>query len=67
MMPDLGKYADTVLSAYGVSLTLLVALVGLTLWRGARVKAQLAEVEARRAKASVAKAGDKDTSGGEDG
>lgn len=47
-MPDLGKYADTVLSAYGASLTLLVAFVAWSLWRGRRVKAQLDEVEQRR-------------------
>ena len=36
MMPDLGKYAVEVLSAYGVTLVLLAGLVVLTLWRGAR-------------------------------
>ncbi len=46
-MPDLGKYADTVLSAYGASIAVLVVLVGLSLWRGRRVRAQLAEVERR--------------------
>lgn len=46
-MPELGKYAATVLSAYGVSILLLLALAGLSLWRARRVKAQLAEVEAR--------------------
>lgn len=48
MMPDLGKYAFAVLASYGASLALLVAIVGLSLWRGARVKAQLREVEARQ-------------------
>ena len=47
-MPELGKYADTVLSAYGASLALLVGLVAWTLWRGRRVQAQLKEVEQRR-------------------
>ena len=37
MMPDLGKYAGTVLGAYGAALVLLAALVVLTLWQGARV------------------------------
>ena len=37
MMPDLGKYADAVLSAYAVSIVLLVAIVGMSLWRGKRV------------------------------
>ena len=50
-MVDLGKYAVTVLSAYGVSLMLIFALVGATLWRSARVKRALAEVEARRGRA----------------
>lgn len=48
MMPELGKYAATVLSSYGVTLALLGLLVGLTFWRGARVKAALREIEARQ-------------------
>ena len=48
MMPDLGKYAGAVLGAYGISLALLLALVAVSLWRARRVRAQLAEVEARR-------------------
>ena len=48
-MPDLGKYADTVLSAYAASLVILVLLVVLTIWRGRRVRAQMAEIENRRA------------------
>ncbi|WP_088625675.1 heme exporter protein CcmD [Oceanicola sp. 22II-s10i] len=48
MIPDLGKYAGAVLSAYGVSLALLVALVAVSLIRARRVKAQLDEVEGRR-------------------
>ena len=47
MMPDLGKYAATVLWAYGASLALLVALVVLTLRRGRQVRAELDAVEAR--------------------
>ena len=46
-MPDLGKYADTVLSAYGVSFLLLVGLLVLTLRRGAKVRSQLKDVEER--------------------
>lgn len=46
-MPDLGKYAGTVLGAYGAGLALLVGLVLLTLWQGARVKQALEAVEAR--------------------
>lgn len=47
MMPDLGKYALTVLSAYGASFVLLVGFVALTLWQGRRVKRALDEAEAR--------------------
>ena len=50
MMPDLGKYAGTVLGAYGAALVLLVALVGLTLWQGAKMKRALDEVERREGK-----------------
>ena len=46
-MPDLGKYADAVLSAYAVSITLLVAIVALTLWRGRKVRAEMDAVEKR--------------------
>lgn len=46
-MPDLGKYAATVLAAYGVSLLLLAVLIGLSLWRSARVRRALAAQEAR--------------------
>jgi heme exporter protein D len=49
-MIDLGKYAGTVLSAYGAAVVLLVALVALTLWQGARMKRRLAEIEGRLAK-----------------
>jgi len=45
MMPDLGKYAETVLSAYAVSLVLIVVLVLLSLRRGRKVKAELEAVE----------------------
>lgn len=47
MMPDLGKYADTVLSAYAASIVLLVLLVVLTLRRGRRIRAEMAAVEKR--------------------
>ncbi|MDO8885245.1 MAG: heme exporter protein CcmD [Pseudotabrizicola sp.] len=50
MMPDLGKYAVAVLSSYGASLALLIAVIALTLWQGRRVKRQLDEVEARQGK-----------------
>ncbi|MEO0401372.1 MAG: heme exporter protein CcmD [Pseudomonadota bacterium] len=44
-MPDLGKYADAVLSAYAVSITLLVAVVAVSLWRGRKVRAEMQQVE----------------------
>ncbi len=47
MIPDLGKYTDTVLSAYGASIMLLVLLVGLSIWRGRKVRAALDKVEER--------------------
>lgn len=47
MMPDLGKYAGTVLGAYGAALALLVLLVVVTLWQGQRVKRALEAVESR--------------------
>jgi len=50
MMPELGKYAGAVLSSYAASIVLLLALVALTLWKGARVKRTLDEVEARQEK-----------------
>ncbi|MFN3847586.1 MAG: heme exporter protein CcmD [Paracoccaceae bacterium] len=50
MMPELGKYAAVVLSSYGASLALLVAVVALSVWQGRRVKRQLDEVEARQGK-----------------
>lgn len=50
MMPDLGKYAGTVLSAYGAAILLLAALVALTLWQGARMKRALDDAERRERK-----------------
>lgn len=48
MIPDLGKYAVTVLSAYGASLALLLAIVAAS-WQGARAsRRRLAEAERRR-------------------
>ena len=48
MIPDLGRYASTVLAAYGVTLGLLGLLVAASLWRSARVRRRLAALEARR-------------------
>ncbi|WP_172676965.1 heme exporter protein CcmD [Aestuariivita boseongensis] len=47
MMPDLGKYADAVLSAYAASIVLLVAIVVLTLVRGRKVRAEMAKIEGK--------------------
>ncbi|MQQ06873.1 heme exporter protein CcmD [Epibacterium sp. SM1979] len=46
-MVDLGKYADTVLSAYAVSLLMLVALVVLSIRRGRKVRAEMEMIEER--------------------
>lgn len=48
MMPDLGKYAVTVLGAYAASLVLLAAIVLLSLWQARQVKRRLDEAERRR-------------------
>jgi len=45
MMPDLGKYADAVLSSYAVSLLLIFFLVAVSIRRAAQVKSQLDAVE----------------------
>ena len=45
MMPDLGKYAEAVLSSYAVSLALLIVLVWLSLRRSAKEAKQLEDVE----------------------
>ena len=44
-MPDLGKYAFEVITAYAASIAVLVVLVGLSLRRSRRVKRMLEEVE----------------------
>jgi heme exporter protein D len=48
MLPDLGKYAVPVLSAYGVSIALLLALVWLSLRQAARTREALRQAEARQ-------------------
>lgn len=48
MMPDLGKYAVSVLSAYGASILLLVGIVVLSLRAGRKARSELSEVEKRR-------------------
>ena len=47
MMPDLGKYADAVLSAYAVSLLILIGIVVISLIAGRRARAELDAIEAR--------------------
>lgn len=54
MMPDLGKYWLEVSASYAVSLAILAMLVLLIARRNARVKAQLAEMEARRSRREAA-------------
>ena len=46
-MPDLGKYAEAVLSAYGGALALLAVLVIATLIKGRRVRKEMESVEKR--------------------
>jgi heme exporter protein D len=47
-MPDLGKYAAEVLASYGLSIAILLVLVGASIRRAKRTSAALEEVEARR-------------------
>lgn len=54
-MPDLGKYADAVLSSYAVSIVLIVGLVALSILRANTVQRQLAKVEARSGRAPSAR------------
>jgi heme exporter protein D len=48
MMPDLGRYAVEVMSAYAVSLALLAGIVALSVARARRVRRELDEAEARQ-------------------
>jgi heme exporter protein D len=47
MMPDLGRYAVEVLSAYAVSIGLLAGIVAISVARARRVRRALDEAEAR--------------------
>ena len=47
MMPDLGRYAVEVLSAYAVSILLLAGIVALSVLRARKVRRELDEAEAR--------------------
>ncbi len=53
MIPELGKYAGTVLSAYAVSLILLAGIIALSAWQARRVKRRLDAAEAGDAMAKV--------------
>lgn len=48
MMPDLGRYAAEVLSAYAGTLFLLGAIVVLSVLRARKIRRALEDVEARR-------------------
>lgn len=50
MLPDLGKYAEAVIWSYVASIAMIAGLIIWSLWRGARIKRALAEVEARAQK-----------------
>ncbi|WP_417727934.1 heme exporter protein CcmD [Roseovarius sp.] len=45
MMPDLGKYAEAVLSSYAVSIALIVALIAVSVMRSNRIKNELYTIE----------------------
>ncbi len=47
MMPDLGKYAETVLAAYAASILLLVVLIAFSILRGRKIRAEMDRVEQR--------------------
>lgn len=47
-MPDLGKYAVDVLSAYAVSVALIVGLVVLSLYQAGRMRRAFEQREGRR-------------------
>jgi heme exporter protein D len=47
-MPDLGKYAAEVTLAYAGSLTLLVAILAISVWRARHVRNALNEIESQR-------------------
>ncbi|WP_299076217.1 heme exporter protein CcmD [uncultured Ruegeria sp.] len=47
MIPDLGKYTDTVLTSYAVSIVLLAALIVFSVLRGRKVRAEMEKVEQR--------------------
>ena len=44
-MPDLGPYAFEILMSYGISLGLLVGLIGLSILQARKMKAALERIE----------------------
>lgn len=46
----LGQYAHFVLAAYGVTILLVGGLVGVSIWRSAKVRAALQKVERQNGK-----------------
>lgn len=46
-MPDLGTYTVPILSAYAISLGLIIGIIFLSILRSKRVAAKLAKAEAR--------------------
>ena len=46
-MPDLGKYAEAVLSSYALSILLIAVLVMVSIRRARKVKTALEEIEKR--------------------
>lgn len=48
MMPDLGKYAGPVLSAYAVSIALILLLLAVSILRARKARADLEKIEGRR-------------------
>lgn len=47
-MPELGKYAETIMTAYAATIILVAVIVALSIVRARKVKRQLDELEARR-------------------
>jgi heme exporter protein D len=52
-MPDLDRYAGTVLGAYAVTLALIAGLVVVSLWRAASVRRELARIEAQKGRDTI--------------
>lgn len=47
-MPDLGKYADTVLGAYAVTIILIVSIILVSILRSRTVKRELTKIEKKK-------------------